>query len=563
MGNSKNKKRDKGLNTLLFLLSFLIIFAVTPFLREGFFKIHDQTHFERLFELDRSLKLGGVPARIAPDLYFGYGYPIFNFYGSGSYYLAEIFYMMGFGLVSSIKLVFVISVLAGSLGMYLLTNKFFGKEAGILAGVLYVFTPYRAVNLYIRGALTESLALAIVPWVIFFLVSYVEKKKVSFLILSSFFYAFLVLSHNISGVVFSVFYVLGLGGYLILKKKSLADGFYLMLPIVFGLAMSSFFWVPALYEKSWVATESMTRGILDFHLHYPKIKALFYSVWQYGGSGANFGISSKDMSFQVGIINLILVGGSIVFVLGQFKRWRDNLVAIFGLVFFGVSLFLITSKSVFLWERLPLISYLQFPWRFLGWTTFFSCFLGGFFVWKMKGKNIAAIILVVAVVVLNISYFKPEEYFEIDESIYTVERINGETTGVTDEYLPGWAKVGKEKSLEGIIKSDGSKIKIDSLNSNYFRTEFDYKASEQIKVGLDYLYYPDFKVYQEDGVIEAGYNEKSGLVEFELPEGEGRVIVLFQETMLRESVNVLSFLTMAFGVMLLIRFLLKEKSERR
>jgi hypothetical protein len=101
-------------NFTLILALLLCFWAVKPLFAPGFFPIHDNEQVARLFDLDQALKVWHIPPRIAPNLGFGYGYPFFNFYPPFAYYIAEVFKMIGFSYIGSIKLMVGLGFILGS-----------------------------------------------------------------------------------------------------------------------------------------------------------------------------------------------------------------------------------------------------------------------------------------------------------------------------------------------------------------------------------------------------------------------------------------------------------------
>src|SRR5690606_29991066 len=93
--------------------------------------------------------------------------------------------------INSIKIVFIIPAFLRSFGMYFFSSTFFGPLGGLLAATLYSLAPYQALNTFVRGALGEAWALALIPLVFWSLYKY--KTKLSIL-----FFSFLFLSHNLS-----------------------------------------------------------------------------------------------------------------------------------------------------------------------------------------------------------------------------------------------------------------------------------------------------------------------------------------------------------------------------
>ena len=116
-----------------------------------------------------------IPCRWVPDMGYGNGYPLFNYYNPFPYYIGAALSIFG-GFVISAKLLFLIPLILGGVFMYLLGKELFNKEAGLVVGILYLFAPYRALDSFVRGAVAESFAIAIVPLVFYFLI----KKKLIF-----------------------------------------------------------------------------------------------------------------------------------------------------------------------------------------------------------------------------------------------------------------------------------------------------------------------------------------------------------------------------------------------
>ncbi len=147
-------------NNSYFLILFGAIFLVTlPLFQPGFFSIHDETHITDLYQMLRSLSLGGFPPRWAPDFNFSLGYPYFNFYYHLPFYISTIAFYLGFSFYQSFKAVMFISVLLAGIGFYLFAKRYLSEKAALVAAVGYIFTPYFAVDLYVRGALGELMVL--------------------------------------------------------------------------------------------------------------------------------------------------------------------------------------------------------------------------------------------------------------------------------------------------------------------------------------------------------------------------------------------------------------------
>ncbi|MEW5989028.1 MAG: hypothetical protein AB1791_20575, partial [Chloroflexota bacterium] len=99
----------------------ICLMALWPFLsRPGLPQETDaELHIFRLAELSRLVRGGVVYPRWAPHFYYGYGYPIFNYYAPLTYYLGLLVELLpGLGPVEGVKAVFALGLWLGSLGIY-------------------------------------------------------------------------------------------------------------------------------------------------------------------------------------------------------------------------------------------------------------------------------------------------------------------------------------------------------------------------------------------------------------------------------------------------------------
>ena len=246
-----NNKHDA---VYLFLIILLSILLILPFSHQGFFPTHDgEWAVVRLADMYRELKEFQLPPRYSGNLNFGYGYPLFNFAYPFPYYLGFILKAVGFGFVDSIKILFAASVPLSGIGMYYLSKYIWNSRySGFNSAILYMFLPYRLVDLYVRGSLGESLSFVYFPLIILSFYNIYNLKNIKISVLSlAFFIAFLIMTHNIMAVFFApiIFFCLLLT-FLSRKYKSL---FFGLTGSITGVLMAAFFWIPALIEKQFVS----------------------------------------------------------------------------------------------------------------------------------------------------------------------------------------------------------------------------------------------------------------------------------------------------------------------
>ena len=110
----------KRVDPYFLLLLFFSIFAIGPLLGPGYFwSAHDGRHSVYfLFEFDRAIQDGIWYPRWAPDFTFGFGYPFFNIYAPGAFFVGEALHLMGFDFVTATKIVFALAMVYAGPAMF-------------------------------------------------------------------------------------------------------------------------------------------------------------------------------------------------------------------------------------------------------------------------------------------------------------------------------------------------------------------------------------------------------------------------------------------------------------
>ena len=157
----------KKLNVLLrypvLILIILVIPSFVSLVRPGFFSMHDDLQAFRIHQMHECFKDLQIPCRWVPDMGYQYGYPQYNYYPPSVYYLGEVFHLIGFQFIDSAKIIFALGFLISALTMYLFLRDYLSKWSAIIGALVYTYIPYKAVNVYVRGALNEFWTLAFSP----------------------------------------------------------------------------------------------------------------------------------------------------------------------------------------------------------------------------------------------------------------------------------------------------------------------------------------------------------------------------------------------------------------
>ena len=100
-----------------FILSFIFTLPAVWFLfKPGiYWNMHDDMQMIRQLEMEKCLYDGQIPCRWTPDLGYGYGYPLFNFYPPMPYMVGQVYRTVGFSFVNSVKATAITQIILSSI----------------------------------------------------------------------------------------------------------------------------------------------------------------------------------------------------------------------------------------------------------------------------------------------------------------------------------------------------------------------------------------------------------------------------------------------------------------
>jgi hypothetical protein len=248
-------------------------------------------------------------------------------------------------------------------------------------------------------------------------------------------------------------------------------------------------------------------------------------------------------------------------LLFYFKREKKLVSAGSFVILAFVSLFLIHPRSAFLWDNITLLSYFQFPWRFLLIASFlFSISVGslGSLLPKNNKFNIFYILSLFSLIsIFYASYFRPVEWLPItDEEKFSGASWQLQQTVSINDYLPVYASnAPKGEAPAGPIIAKGSaQIVEGNKGTNWQDWEIVVDGGQAI-VMLPQYYFPGWKVYEKGHEIDVSHDNDLGLISFTLGEGDHQISAKLTNTPVRTFANWISL----FGVFAIPLFLRKEK----
>jgi len=513
----KNKKTILGVSIVL----LFGVFASLPLFGKGYIPTHDgEYHIIRFIEFYRMLGAGYWFPRWAPTLNSGYGIPIFLFHYPFPNYIGALIQALGFHAVSSFRLSLALGYITAGIFSFLWLKKLFGIKAGIVGTVVASFVPYWFVDLYVRGSVGEV-------WAIGFMFATLMLLEYRMLIPYSFALSGLILSHNIMAMLFIPF----LFGYAFFRNRKYTIG------ILFGILLSSYFWIPAIFERVYV----VGLNTVNFREHFVQLYELLIPSWGTELSGQIFG--GNKMSFQIGIVPLAVIIGSII------VGWKEKNQATKRLYWYFIfalvcAVALMLSWTSFMWEHLAFLSFVQYPWRFLSIIIPVTAFIGAYVSHHIR-MRFWSIVFIGASIIFSYSYTRPVVYAPRDGQYYTSRKnFTDGTSSMGNSFSTIWTGWKKERS-DYVLEVINGKVPGGILEHSYLKKTFAVWSDIGSEVYTPILYYPGWKVMIDQKETSIDY-VTDGTIRFVVPQGKHQVTVVFTQTLVRKCADILSVVTLVW-----------------
>ena len=410
--------------TCFIFLSLLSLWIVRDFFRPDFFQSHDALyHVVRLDQFHKALSSGQLPVRWAPDLLNGLGYPLFVVNYHLPYYLAEVFHLLGLSLFAAIKAVLILSLVASALTSFWLFYSWTQKSLAATTGaIFYILAPYRLANIFERGAVGEAVAYVFIPLVFLGLDRLKRHRSIGLL---SFALTGLTLSHTVVAITFAPVFL----GYLFISGYTKHELLLLAKAGLLTFGLSAFQLFPAIFERHYLQFDANL--LTAYQGHFKNL----YQLLRLPHPGVNIGTR-----FQVGLTHLLVL----FIALTRKKLWPWIGISV-------LAVFLVTPASQFLWDNLPVLPMVLYPWRFLGIVAFTTAALAAL----LRPKFFVSCILFLMILYTNRHYIKVDQFIppvfpqqllagngttqnEFDPIWFTPETLAQPRDEFTKLYFPGW-----------------------------------------------------------------------------------------------------------------------------
>ena len=547
----------------------LAYFAYAPLLDGGMILTGDILQVFRVFELGRCLDDGQLPCRWVPDMGNGYGFPLFNYYPPLPYYVGDLLHRIGFSYLRAVDALFVIGLVGAGLSMYALARRLWGELGGMVSAVAYVYSPYLALDVYMRGALGELWGLAIAPALLWAVYELVRSGKARYVPAVALFASLLLLSHNLLAMIMAPAVAFWAAALLATQgRRSWRPALLGIVGAIWGLGLAAFFTLPVLAEGLHVQLDSLLRWPFEYSDHFADVSGLFFT------RSADYSYlvgAGNETPLQIGWFHWALAGSSLpagLLLLRAGRRSAALAVLVFA-VLFAIGVFMAVSASEAVWDAFDSLHYIQFPWRYLGLVSLASAALSGAWLAVLRDRILwqrllLASLLIGLLVGSGRTFFEPVWRFDVsDADVFSREFfLELYREGSIGDYLPAAVdEIPEPSARPAQVVAGPAYVSAVSSGSDWMTMRVDADAPARVQAAL--FDFPTWRVEVNGQVVPHEASKPNGLVTFDVPAGRSDVDVRLQDTAVRRLGNRISLVSWSALVLTVPVWLIAWRVRRR
>ena len=502
---------------------------------DGFF------HLLRTLGVNDSLNLNLFPVIIIPDFCNTWGYSMTLFYPPLVTYVPLLFKLISPTYSIALKIFGGACIVLSGITMYnfvyYVTKK---RSIAIFSAIIYMISPYKLGNIYIRYAMGEFVALIFLPTLFKGMYSLfnVDGKKHYYIAIGA---SLLVLSHTITTLYTGLFCII----YILFNYKKLKDKEIikkLLINFIFIITITMLFYLPMMEAKMHADYAIFSDELMKTTSSYSQEKTLDISEFFFD-KGEEY-----DSIYIIGIpIALLLV--FTIYTVRKIDKKYKSIYMVFVL-FTIIAAFMCTKY--FPWKYMPnFLCKLQYPWRMMGYFNFFTAFICGINIYILisliKNRELKYVLVIITIILLIIytlsilSQFKSDDMEKDTKYEEFVLKRNISYMNVNRDYLP----IKALSVLDTYLEKRENKTYILNGNANIVSEEKENlvlnleisDANEGTVLEFPYIYYPGYevKLIEKDNEIKIKtFESENGFVAMQLPKNieKCKIEVKFEPTII-------------------------------
>ena len=432
------------------------------------------------YEWAEQFRHGILYPRWMEHTFVGLGSPTFHFYGPFCMYSVLPFSVgLGLSISTSVLLSFWTALLVMALGMARLTGMLFARRHRWLPGLVAVLTllsPYALMDVYVRGALAEIWAMALLPWLFVALLRSIDSPG----LVARFTLILVTAAYALCHPALLLLGACCIGLAALITSRGWSDvvrwirrGF---VPMLAGIGLDAFYLASAIQDQKYVHIKTLTADdtVLPFkRLLAPELSRLSLKTAE-GFDGSMVPAFVFGCLVTIAAFGLLRRSGHLN---GEVKERR--IAALLAMA--GISAMMMTDLSRGIYRLFPVLNTIQFAWRWMAILTVATMPLWGY-VLLLTTRSRQRKDLLWRVPVWLVSLWMSTQAFATTMAFVDWNKGDSERT---DALLEKMGKAGQEGDASaGPIQDFRGLIHINAKNEALLEDVSEYQPLTQSNRGL-------------------------------------------------------------------------------
>ena len=387
----KQLKENKWIHYLIIIIIGIILSV--PLSQIQIRDTHDGSlHMLRLLGTKETLEIGQFPPLINQNYCNGAGYAMNIFYPPIVTYIPLLIKLFTPTYMLALKYYGAICIILSGITMYEFVYQITKKRTiALFSAIFYLVAPYKLANIYKRFAIGEFTAMVFIPLVFLGLYNLFnqDKKKHYYIAIGA---IGLMLSHTVTTLYTALFCII----YILFNIEKLKNKEIIkkcIINVIFILLVTMLFWMPLLETTHYAKYTIMDDKTMRTNGNFVSENVISFSQL-FKDKGEENGTT-----FIIGFPTILVIICTIFVFRKIDNKYKEYYLL--SIIFALISLFMVSK--FFPWKIMPgILCKLQYPWRMLGFFTFFISFICGInlhYILKILIKKDLQRILVVTIFV--------------------------------------------------------------------------------------------------------------------------------------------------------------------